>query len=84
MILQPNIRFLNGEYWDFLDHHLALTDRTLVEALHAVDMKPIEVRPRFLPYTTKSSLPRHAILVWMYLRVPLAHYILGKQAWSWV
>jgi ubiquinone/menaquinone biosynthesis C-methylase UbiE len=81
LILQPNIRFLNGEYWDFLDHHLPLTDRTLVEALHAVDMEPIEVRSRFLPYTTKSSLPRHALLVWLYLRVPLAHYILGKQAW---
>lgn len=81
LILQPNIRFLNGEYWDFLDHHIALTDRTLVEAVYAVGMKPIEVRPRFLPYTTKSSLPQHHLLVALYLRIPLLHYILGKQAW---
>lgn len=81
LILQPNIRFLPGEYWDFLDHHLPLTDRTLVEALQAIDMQPTEVRPRFLPYTTKGALPRHALFVWLYLRLPIAHYIFGKQAW---
>jgi len=81
LILQPNIRFLNGEYWDFLDHHIPLTDRTLVEALLAVDLKPVEVRPRFLPYTTKSRLPQHPALVQLYLRVPLAQRLLGKQAW---
>lgn len=81
LILQPNIRFLNGEYWDFLDHHIPLTDRTLVEALLAVGMRPIEVVPRFLPYTTKSRLPQHPLLVRLYLRMPLAHRLLGKQAW---
>ena len=81
LILQPNIRFLNGEYWDFLDHHLALTDRTLVEGLLTVGMQPIEVRPRFLPYTTKSRFPQHPALVRLYLRLPIAQMILGKQAW---
>jgi ubiquinone/menaquinone biosynthesis C-methylase UbiE len=81
LILQPNIRFLPGEYWDFLDHHIALTDRTVVEALLAVGMEPIEVRPRFLPYTTKSRIPQHPLLVKLYLRVPLAQRLMGKQAW---
>jgi SAM-dependent methyltransferase len=81
LILQPNIRFLHGEYWDFLDHHIPLTDRTLVEALHSVGMRPIEVVPRFLPYTTKSRLPQHPALVKLYLHIPLAHKVLGKQAW---
>lgn len=81
LILQPNIRFLNGEYWDFLDHHIPLTDRTLVEALLSAGMQPIEVRPRFLPYTTKSRLPQHPLLVKLYLRAPIAHRLLGKQAW---
>ncbi len=81
LILQPNIRFLNGEYWDFLDHHIPLTDRTLVEAILSVGMRPMEVRPRFLPYTTKSLIPQHPWLVKIYLLVPLAHLILGKQAW---
>jgi SAM-dependent methyltransferase len=81
LILQPNIRFLPGEYWDFLDHHIALTDRTVVEALLAVGMEPVEVRPRFLPYTTKSRIPQHPLLVKLYLRVPLAQRLMGKQAW---
>ena len=28
----PNIRFVAGEYWDFWDHHLPLTERSLSEA----------------------------------------------------
>jgi SAM-dependent methyltransferase len=38
LALQPNIRFVGGDYWDF-DHHLALTDRTLVEACTASAMR---------------------------------------------
>ena len=81
LILQPNIRFVGGEYWDFLDHHIPLTDRTLVEALLAARMRPVEVVPRWLPYTTKSRLPQHPALVRLYLRVPIAQRLLGKQAW---
>ena len=81
LILQPNIRFLTGEYWDFLDHHIPLTDRTLVEALELVGFHIVEVRPRFLPFTTKSRLPQHPWLVRLYLRLPIAHRVLGKQAW---
>ena len=29
--LGPNIRFLHGAYWDFWDHFLPLTDRSMVE-----------------------------------------------------
>ncbi|MCA9905848.1 MAG: class I SAM-dependent methyltransferase [Anaerolineae bacterium] len=81
LILQPNIRFLHGEYWDFIDHYLPLTDRSLVEALGLVGMAPVEVKPRFLPYTTRSRLPQAAWLVRLYLMLPLAHVLLGKQAW---
>lgn len=81
LILQPNIRILGGAYWDFLDHHLPLTERTLVEALDLCGFRVREVRPRFLPYTSKSGLPRHPLLVRLYLMVPLAHRLLGGQAW---
>lgn len=81
LVLQPNIRFLAGEYWDFADHHLPLSDRSLVEALRLVRLEPVEVRPRFLPYTTKSRFPQHAWLVRLYLRLPLAQRLFGKQAW---
>ena len=81
LILQPNIRVLGGQYWDFVDHYLPLTDRTLVEALNLIEMRVQEVRARFLPYTTKSILPQHPLLVRLYLMVPLVHRFLGGQAW---
>ena len=81
LILQPNIRYAGGAYWDFFDHHLPLTERSLVEALELAALQPVEVRARFLPFSTKSALPQHPALVWLYLRVPLAHRLLGRQSW---
>jgi SAM-dependent methyltransferase len=80
LILQPNIRFVGGEYWDFFDHHTALTDRSLVEALGLAGFDIETCIPRFLPYTTRSALPQHPLLVKLYLHVPLAWRFLGKQA----
>ncbi|MDR7135213.1 SAM-dependent methyltransferase [Lysobacter niastensis] len=80
IILQPNIRFLPGEYWDYFDHHTPLTDRSLVEAVVLAGLEPEEVVPRFLPYTTKSRLPQAPWLVSLYLRIPLVWRVLGKQA----
>jgi len=34
---------------------------------------------RFLPYTTRSPLPQHPSFVALYLAVPLAWRIFGKQ-----
>ena len=33
VVLMPNIRYLAGRYWDYLDHHLPLTHLSLSEAL---------------------------------------------------
>ena len=81
LILQPNIRAIGGQYWDFVDHHLPLTDRTLVEALGMINMDVKEVRARFLPYTTKSRIPQHPVLIRLYLWLPPLHRFLGGQAW---
>lgn len=80
IVLQPNIRFLYDEYWDFFDHHTALSDRSLVEGLQLAGFEAQVVIPRFLPYTTKSRLPQAPWLVDLYLRFPPAWRILGKQA----
>jgi len=80
MVLQPNIRLIPGAYWDFFDHHTPLTERSLVEAVTNLDMKVIRVIGRFLPYTTKSALPQSPVLVRLYLRLPLAWRLLGKQS----
>jgi SAM-dependent methyltransferase len=67
LILQPNIAAVGGRYWDFVDHHLPLTERTLVEALNLVNIEVKEVRAKFLPYTTKGHLPRASWLIILYL-----------------
>ena len=79
IVLQPNIRYVGPAYWDFIDHHVALTEHSLVEAAQAAGFAVEHLIPRFLPYTTKSRLPRASWLVRAYLRVPLAWRILGKQ-----
>lgn len=81
LIVQPNIRALGGSYWDFIDHHLPLTDRSLVEALNMVGLEVVEVRPRFLPYTTRSRTPQHPFLVRLYLMFPPVWRFMGGQAW---
>lgn len=81
LILQPNIRLTGGAYWDFIDHHLPLTERSLVEAVELVGLQATEVRARFLPFTSKSLLPQHPLLVRLYLKVPPAQWLLGRQSW---
>ena len=81
LILQPNIRFVGGAYWDFVDHHLPLTDRTLEEACHSLGFDVLEVIPRFLPYTTRSRMPQSPWLVRLYLAVRPAWRLLGQQTW---
>lgn len=75
----PNIRYLPGAYWDFIDHHLALSELSLSEALHLNGLDPVKVIPRFLPYTTQSRLPKAPLLVRAYLMVPFAWRFFGKQ-----
>lgn len=79
LVLQPNIRLIGQAYWDFIDHHVALTERSLVEAASLAGFAPEYLHTRFLPYSTLSKLPQHPLLVRAYLRVPLAWRVLGKQ-----
>jgi SAM-dependent methyltransferase len=79
VILQPNIRLVGPAYWDFIDHHVALTERSLVEAAELAGLRTVEVRTRFLPYSTKSRLAQHPALVRAYLAFPPAWWLLGKQ-----
>lgn len=79
LIMGPNIRCVPGAYWDFLDHHLPLTDRTVCEALELAGFRVERCIARFLPYSTKSLLPQAPWLVALYLKAPIAWRILGKQ-----
>lgn len=81
LALQPNIRYVGGAYWDFVDHHLPLTHLTLVEAAESQGFEVVEVIPRFLPYTTRSAIPQSPWLIRMYLAVPPLWRIMGQQTW---
>jgi len=63
LILQPNIRYCYKDYWMFFDHITPLDDRSLSEALEINGFKVIECKPKFLPYTTKSKLPKSIFLL---------------------
>jgi 2-polyprenyl-3-methyl-5-hydroxy-6-metoxy-1,4-benzoquinol methylase len=79
MILQPNIRLVGGAYWDFIDHKVALTERSLSEAAELVGLETTRVITRFLPYTTKSRMPQHPFAARLYLALPPAWLLFGKQ-----
>jgi ubiquinone/menaquinone biosynthesis C-methylase UbiE len=79
LVLQPNIRLTKAAYWDFIDHSLPLTERRLAEALRLTGFAVEEMKVRFLPYTTESRLPISPRLIRLYLRLPPAQLLLGKQ-----
>lgn len=80
IVLMPNVRYLPGKFWDYLDHHVPLTHVSLVEALELSGFDPEVVIPKFLPYTVKDSrLPVREELIRLYLRLPIVWKLLGKQ-----
>ncbi|HEY0797691.1 MAG TPA: class I SAM-dependent methyltransferase, partial [Candidatus Baltobacteraceae bacterium] len=80
VILQPNFRLLGWRYFDFIDHKTILTDAGIREALEIAGLTLERQILRFLPYTSKSRLPRHPALVRLYLRCPFLWPIFGKQS----
>jgi SAM-dependent methyltransferase len=77
--LGPNIRYCFDEYWDFWDHHLPLSDRSMAEVLEVAGFRTELVLPRFLPLTMRSRIPQWTFLIRMYLASPLAQRLWGKQ-----
>jgi SAM-dependent methyltransferase len=79
VVLMPNLRYLGGRYWDYLDHHLPLTHASLAEGIELSGLTVERVEPKFLPYTVKSRLPTNAALIRLYLKFPPAWKVLGRQ-----
>lgn len=79
VVLQPNVRLVGGAYWDFIDHKVALTERSLLEAAELAGLETEKLVTRFLPFTTKSRFPQSERLVRAYLAFPPAWLVLGKQ-----
>ena len=77
--MQPNIRYAANRYWDFYDHILPLSHVSAAEGFSKNGYSVEEVVPRFVPFTTKSRLPRHPLLVRAYLSAPIAWPLFGGQ-----
>jgi ubiquinone/menaquinone biosynthesis C-methylase UbiE len=80
LILQPNYKYCYRDYWMFFDHITALDHRSLSEVLIVNGFDIMECKPRFLPYTTKSRYLKKLFLVKLYLKIPFAQLVFGKQA----
>lgn len=78
-VLGPNFRYCHREYFDCADHTLALTHIAVAEHLYSAGFEIERVVPRFIPYSFRSRLPQAPWLVRLYLRVPMAWRVLGRQ-----
>lgn len=80
ILMGPNVRLVPGIYWDFFDHHVPLSERSLSELLTVMGFRLLEVHARFVPYTTRSAIPQAPWLVRLYLALrPLSSALLGRQ-----
>jgi SAM-dependent methyltransferase len=79
VIMGPNIRYVYDKYWDFFDHHLPLSEVTIEEALALSGFAMQSSLPRFLPFSTRSSLPQSSWIIRLYLAAPLLWPLFGKQ-----
>lgn len=80
IVLQPNFALTGAAYFDFIDHKTILTDRSMTEALDLSGYDLLYVKRRFLPYTSKSKLPKAPWLVGLYLCLPPAQFLLAGQS----
>ncbi len=80
LIMQPDIKRVGGAYWDFFDHKIPLTERSVTELLLTAGYKILEIKSPFLPYSVKYRIyPLSTLLLKWYIRVRPLHFIFGKQ-----
>jgi len=75
----PNISILKGQYWDFWDHHVALSEQSISELLEINQFKIEKSVSQFLPYNMVRIKKRPLFLLKLYLKMPFAWKIFGKQ-----
>lgn len=75
----PNIKYVPGAYWDFWDHYTPLTERSLAEGMEQQGFHTERCIDKFLPFTMADGPHYPTLFVALYLRLPLAWRIFGKQ-----
>jgi hypothetical protein len=71
IIIQPNYRLCPKTYFDDYTHVKAWDDTSLVQYLKGKKFLILKNKPRFLPFSLKSKLPKAKFLIWSYLRSPI-------------
>jgi SAM-dependent methyltransferase len=79
LAIGPNIRFVGNAYWDFVDHHVPLTDSSLGELFEVHGFHIERSVDRFLPYTMVRRRPVPNSFITLYLAFRPVWKILGKQ-----
>ncbi len=69
-VVQPNFKYCAREYFEDYTHVTIYTDKGLSDLLAANGFKIVRCVPRFMPFTIKSSLPVHPLLIRLYLMSP--------------
>jgi SAM-dependent methyltransferase len=77
--LGPNMRYLAGEYWDFWDHYLPLTERSLAEACELRGFEMKKIVDRFLPYKMTGAPKYPMWVLQFYFKIPQIWRFFGKQ-----
>jgi SAM-dependent methyltransferase len=79
VMMGPNIKYVPGAYWDFFDHYIPLTERSLAEVLKQLGFEIEVCKGRFLPYTMSQGRTYPTWMLRAYLSFPLAWRFFGKQ-----
>jgi SAM-dependent methyltransferase len=75
----PNIKYAPGEYWDFFDHYLPLTELSMTEVLEKCGFQVEAGISRFLPYTMSQGRKYPLWCLRTYLALPWTWRFFGKQ-----
>lgn len=75
----PNVKFVNGRYWDFWDHHLPLTEMSLAEGLTIRGFEIERCESRFLPYTIVGGPEYPLWMLAVYLKFRILWRLKGGQ-----
>jgi SAM-dependent methyltransferase len=75
----PNVKYLPGQYWDFWDHHVPLTEASIKEALMTRGFSVDTCLGQFLPYTMATGRQYPVAFLSTYLKLPFVWRIFGRQ-----
>ncbi len=56
IIIQPNFRYCYKDYFDDYTHKTIFDDKSMCQVLLDGQFKPIVVKPKFMPYTTRGQI----------------------------